>query len=473
MPYNNNNNQGQGGRGWGRGRGQFRGQGRGGQNSQKQQQDLKFAPQNANKLQTATYTTIKDNIIQYIQKTYKDGHDVAISLCNMQKKDLMNDKPTREQSTVTNAAVKKIKQDGFDIKYQAQLSNWMERCKTLDMGLIKVYLLIFMNYCTRVMQSRIEEHPDFESNIRDDPIRLLEAIKTLQHNPVWAHYPFASITEAIAWVVNFRQAENENLLDYVKHFKQHCNVLKSHIRKKIFDEFIENTEDYHALSGVATTEQQMKNDAYKQWSTYLLIQNSDQSKYGMLVKGLISQFSMGNNQYPKTITAATDVLSNHHFDKCNNQGKDNKQQNKSQQQSTNDNDNEGATKTSFAQNNNNNATCYCCRKKGHLSTECDKKNSIAQDEWYIHRALNNMQDGDEMEDDDVSELDKDDDNQSTTSAWSTTTTYSRMTSRNCGHRSGWSGLQFKQTSKTINLENILLLDTGSTMPATIMNPDFV
>ena len=90
--------------------------------------------------------------------------------------------------------------------------------------------------------------------------------------------------------------------------------MKSHIGKKIFDEFIVNTEEYRALGGDATKEQEMKDDAYEQWCAFLLIQNSNQSKYGSLVKGLISQYSMGNDQHPKTITAATDILLNHCFD---------------------------------------------------------------------------------------------------------------------------------------------------------------
>ena len=54
---------------------------------------------------------------------------------------------------------------------------------------------------------------------------------------------------------------------------------------------------------------------------YLLIRNSDQSKYGSLLKGLISwQFSMNNNQYPKNIMNATDILGKHKHDRMGKQG---------------------------------------------------------------------------------------------------------------------------------------------------------
>ena len=49
----------------------------------------------------------------------------------------------------------------------------------LEKGLHKAYALIFTNYCTKAMQNRIEQHPDYQSTIMDDPIALLETIKTL------------------------------------------------------------------------------------------------------------------------------------------------------------------------------------------------------------------------------------------------------------------------------------------------------
>ena len=47
---------------------------------------------------------------------------------------------------------------------------------------------------------------------------------------------------------------------------------------------------------------------------YLLIRGSDQVKYGTLKKGLASQVSLENDQYPKTIVAAVNALKNHKFE---------------------------------------------------------------------------------------------------------------------------------------------------------------
>eukprot|EP00957_Ditylum_brightwellii_P103965 7921445-Ditylum_brightwellii.AAC.1 len=51
--------------------------------------------------------------------------------------------------------------------------------------------------------------------------------------------------------------------------------------------------------------------ASEQLFAYIYLENSDQSKYGMILKGLNKQKSFVNDQYPKTITETNNVLSNH------------------------------------------------------------------------------------------------------------------------------------------------------------------
>ena len=76
---------------------------------------------------------------------------------------------------------------------------------------------------------------------------------------------------------------------------------------------MENTSKYQTETdnNVRTS---LKNEAFDEWMAYLVIRGSDQTKYGTLCHGFVSQFSLGNNQYPKTIQKATDALSQHKFD---------------------------------------------------------------------------------------------------------------------------------------------------------------
>jgi hypothetical protein len=48
----------------------------------------------------------------------------------------------------------------------------------------------------------------------------------------------------------------------------------------------------------------LEKETFERSLTYTYLKNADQSKYGSILAGLITQQSFGNNQYPKTITKA-------------------------------------------------------------------------------------------------------------------------------------------------------------------------
>jgi hypothetical protein len=136
------------------------------------------------------------------------------------------------------------------------------------------------------------------------------------------------MTDALGRLVNVKQQENAALLDYGKRFKQLCDITKSQMCNKFLDESVEHQEAYQA-AGIADQLIMNKTKAYKKWSAYLLIRGSDQTEYGSLLKVLkvfVSHFSLGSDQYPKTLTTATDVLSNHKIDqRCYDNKKKNRQ----------------------------------------------------------------------------------------------------------------------------------------------------
>jgi hypothetical protein len=64
----------------------------------------------------------------------------------------------------------------------------------------------------------------------------------------------------------------------------------------------------------STMQQDQEKEASESLMAFFYLENSDKSKYGSLITGLLSQYSLGQDQYPKTIVDANNVLSNHCFD---------------------------------------------------------------------------------------------------------------------------------------------------------------
>ena len=145
---------------------------------------------------------MKDHIISYVQWTYRHGQDIAISLRELKKRDLASEEPTRKISSKTNED-KKLEQDGFDMRYEAEIKQFLDRQSGLEENLMKAYALIFVAYCSKAIQSWVEEHPDFETTIRDDPIELLKTINILMHDTVRAKYPYASLHDVVMRLFNF------------------------------------------------------------------------------------------------------------------------------------------------------------------------------------------------------------------------------------------------------------------------------
>ncbi len=248
------------------------------------------------------------------------------------------------------------------------------------------------------------------------------------HDPARAKYPYASLTEAFARVILYtKQREDENLLDYVTRFKSTKNVLKSHVGSHVLDRFIENTEEYCKTSDI-NDKTTLKDEAFDCWMAYLLIKNADQAKYGSLTTGLSSQFSLENNQYPKKITMATDILANHKHD--NFKSKNNKNnKNKNLKEKSNENDNEEAPKNekSFAQDDK--IVCYICGEPGHKVPKCKKKNKNPKELWFMNRAQQHYMCDQSQQEDDNSLIKSEAPSQC--SSWS---------GRSSDQKGGWSGL---------------------------------
>ena len=109
-----------------------------------------------------------------------------------------------------------------------------------------------------------------------------------------------------------------------------------------------------------------------------------------------------------------------------------------------------------------------------MSTTCDQKDKISRENWFVNKALTALQ-----SDDKKSGSDNVKDRQ--TKKTNKSSKNSRSLKDDDEEDSGWSGFQYftreetvlKQQVKYLHLKDEIILDTGSTLPATFMNPKLV
>ena len=508
-----NYRQGRGhGRSKGRGNSNYRsGNNRNNNHKKTPQKETKFAPigDDTKEKHYAPYATVLEAITTHVQKNYKGGADMAKSLKDGKMMDLSSEKPVRLRSQAKEEADRVFEQAGFDIAFTEEHKLWIARKEQLKDNGPKCYALITSTYCTKAMLSRLEAHPDFDS-FRDNPYATLDAIKELMHSPVRAQYPLATLDKAEKRLYRCKQKDGENINDYYKRFNQARDVLESHIGTRSLDYYVENLPVYQATTDAAEQEA-MKKNAWECRMAYTFLINSDQSKYGSRVSELRTQYSLTNDQYPKTVKKVLDALSNHPFDAAyknrqrrQNPKNDTERTDRSRSRPPQNDDDDGSTATSFAQRPAD-WRCYCCGKRDCEPRTCPKRDSTPPDQWYVRRALQNHQDADESEyEDDYSS-----DDESTSSRTRRSGTRGRSQTPRPNNRTNWSGNQRharrhnsrrdefegftcglnpsptidtksdttmevsnKQTGgKFDHLKTELMLDNGSTIEATICNSD--
>ena len=85
----------------------------------------------------ATYTQVKEHIVNFVQKNYKHGLDIAEALEKLEPFDIKGKEPKRKQSSETDDVKRKFEQDGFDMMHKAELQLHLERKKTLEDNMAK------------------------------------------------------------------------------------------------------------------------------------------------------------------------------------------------------------------------------------------------------------------------------------------------------------------------------------------------
>jgi hypothetical protein len=187
----------------------------------------------------------------------------------MQKIDMTKNMPARKLSRVTGTD-KAMEQEGYDVLYKAKINIYTKRKCEFEDNMNKTYSLIFLQHCNKTIQDRITGHPEFDSKIKNDPIKLLKAIKILINDPVRARYPYASMIESITRFMTCRQQENKSLTDYsyVKRFKSNLDGLAQTMGKDFLKKFIENTREYQEETDV-DKQNAMYDTAYPRWMAYM------------------------------------------------------------------------------------------------------------------------------------------------------------------------------------------------------------
>ena len=134
------------------------------------------------------------------------------------------------------------------------------------------------------------------------------------HDTSRTKHKHATLMSALRMSLKCYQTDEEDLLACTQRFKQDRDILKSAIGDELLNKFVTHTKE-HKEETDSNKQDDMKKGSFKSWKAHLCITQANWNKCGSLLDGFNAHCSLENDQFPKTMTRASDVLSNQKFDK--------------------------------------------------------------------------------------------------------------------------------------------------------------
>ena len=168
--------------------------------------------------QASDFETTYEFLLNHIKKTYTRGNDISEALRTLEDPDSDQWKPTLIMSTETDADLKARENRQYELEHKAEYDEYMKRKREYEQNSYKAYAEIWER-CNKAMQSKIEARKNFESEVYNNPIKLIEAIKEHAMSYKESRYEMSIITDAFGAFFKCHQKDKENLQDYTRRFK--------------------------------------------------------------------------------------------------------------------------------------------------------------------------------------------------------------------------------------------------------------
>ena len=125
--------------------------------------------------QASDYITVSSFLLNHVRRTFNKGQDIADAIENEQEIDFSKEAPAPLK---TSASEKKEDQERETLQFGKQFevecalhSKRVQQCRDNE-GAAAATL---WNQCSNVMKSKIQSRKDYDTNVKGDPTKLLQA----------------------------------------------------------------------------------------------------------------------------------------------------------------------------------------------------------------------------------------------------------------------------------------------------------
>ena len=250
---------------------------------------------------------------QYIIKNFKNPADVVNIVKQIEDltPKLMKNIPKKSSiksdfgdvSSLSDKEKKDI-DDAVDELHTQSMKLFAVRRQQLKENITKIYGIIWGN-CTHLLQNQITSHTDYENKSQSfDAVWLMEQVKLAAQGIDNKQDIYHSTFVAVRGLYGLKQQQNETLESYYCCFKLAANTADMLKANSFLHPGICEVEPKGTRSDT-----QYANDCREGYKVMMFLMNADTRTYSKLWKRMSESVTLGTNQYPRTLTAAFEILS--------------------------------------------------------------------------------------------------------------------------------------------------------------------
>ena len=254
------------------------------------------------KMKATSFENFLDKVSTYVISNLKDGGDLKPIFRKMED-------PAAKFSTKLKPS-KPVKKgtdevDPVDMDiYKEQVKLYVSRQSNLRRNMEKAFGLIW-GQCSSSLQQNLKSLEEFDDAYDDlNILWLVKATKRAVSGIDSKSEPRHILHKALSELYHLKQGETESNDKFLERFKSAVNTVELAQGESVFCvKALANISDISTgISKVETTAESEKSKAI------LLLETSDQKRYGQLSTRLQESYALGTNEYPKTTASMYEVM---------------------------------------------------------------------------------------------------------------------------------------------------------------------
>lgn len=255
-------------------------------------------------------------LLNYMQRTYPDGGDIATALLEKQDFDFEKVKPKYKVSQLEKTDPQyEHERRCFQLEFEVQITEFVKRQSKYRSNCRRAYAQLW-SQCDEKLQNKIMDRSDFSTKIEDNPFELMKVIEELSTSYEDGTYAMATIADAMRNLFLIKQRANESLAHYTSRFQNARDIAVSQLGGEIIlHRMVDTAKDPKNMNGA------LQNESWERLMAYIYMDGALKARYGSLMEHLEDQQLLKTNLYPKTIDRAAAVLDAHFWDSKRKDGK--------------------------------------------------------------------------------------------------------------------------------------------------------